>query len=58
MDPNETLRKMLDLSAEVLRGDDSEDNCIALAQAVEDMHTWIIKGGFLPDRWKTKETTK
>ena len=53
MDPNETLRRMINLAAHINDTDfPTTDDSVVLAELVMDLHTWIIKGGFLPDRWE------
>ena len=60
MDPNETLRQILNLAPVILAADfATDDDTIAagheLAGLVMDLHAWIIKGGFLPDRWEVAQ---
>ena len=52
MDPNETLRQLLDLAAEIQENPDSTEDADDLAGHVLNLHLWLIKGGFLPDRWE------
>ena len=58
MDPNETLRQMIALASRIESADfpttwnDRWNDSVVLAGLVRDLHEWIIKGGFLPDRWE------
>lgn len=45
MDPNACLEEILSLCA----GDDPD--ALRLIELMEALDGWIIKGGFLPDRW-------
>ena len=55
MDPNETLRRMRELAAEIPKLDMESlaDHWKAteLAELVEALDNWITKGGFLPAAW-------
>jgi hypothetical protein len=59
MDPNATLAEMLGL-AEVIQqeyGDTDgngvdQDDANRLAELVEALNSWIMKGGFLPKAWR------
>lgn len=62
MDPNATLQLIIDKAARILEdhGDDStghpyydvnQDDAVELAEAVQNLHTWLIRGGFLPNVW-------
>jgi hypothetical protein len=62
MDPNETLKKMLSLATDIQTAVDALDEddldepdlrAADLASAVQDLHTWIQKGGSLPSAWQT-----
>ena len=57
MDPNATLREMLDLAAEFrgLQDQDDEihsDDAARLGELFDALHDWITGGGFLPDLWR------
>lgn len=53
MDPNETLRQMLDLSREIQKSENGTAyDADKLASLIIDLHWWIMQGGFLPDRWE------
>lgn len=62
MDPNETLKAMLEKAKEVIElieeGDDVYEECpemaLELANYVVALDTWIHNGGFLPDRWENR----
>ena len=67
MDPNATLRKILELQANLLRTiDDSregslilreiEDAASELCDTIGALDTWLTKGGFLPERWDVKRS--
>lgn len=58
MDPNITLKEMLDLVATINRDyEDPEgngvdqDDAASLAGSVETLDAWLRKGGFLPRDW-------
>jgi hypothetical protein len=52
MDPNETLKSIRDLAAEILRND-GYDRVAGdrLAEEVTALDKWLSTGGFLPDAW-------
>lgn len=51
MDPNTTLKEMLELSDKI--GAESEDqDADRLAELVYALHGWVSTGGFLPDQWQ------
>jgi hypothetical protein len=60
MDPNETLRMILEKSHKILANTDMDDPNLAeqailaddLAEAITNLHEWICKGGFLPNMWR------
>ena len=63
MDPNACLKEILQLSDAIRRMLDSDDGyqedqvcdlASDLADHVENMHTWIITGGFLPSLWNNR----
>ena len=60
MDPNATWAQMMDLAEMILKGaEESNDgfgpeDAVALAERVEALNTWIMKGGFLPKAWERK----
>ena len=55
MDPNATLAIMLDraecIQASVDAGNEVDHEASELADAVMNLHTWLQKGGFLPEQW-------
>lgn len=60
MDPNQTLKEMLEVSSGIIYDVDAgasvdTDDAIRLAELVRNLHVWICKGGFLPDKWVNKE---
>ncbi len=52
MDPDETLRRLLDLSQELVESGDDEAQ--EMAEAFLSLHEWIVNDGFLPKVWKSK----
>ena len=57
MDPDANLEEMMTLVAEINAATDIGDpvSCEAasrLAELVDAMHTWIVNGGALPQRWR------
>jgi len=52
MDPNETLRRIRELSE---RGYD-EDDAASVVEAFRDLDEWLSKGGFLPSAWSWEAT--
>jgi hypothetical protein len=59
MDPNATLREMLELANAVLDNEDKSDgevvaNAVNLADAVLTLDAWLRRGGFLPTAWRQK----
>lgn len=51
MDPNETLRRMRELTRKIVQDSEESEDAVALAEYVEVIDTWITKGGFLPSAW-------
>jgi hypothetical protein len=60
MDPNTTLKEMLELAARVIRMIDHNDatlmndfemNASSLAERVQALDQWMTNGGFLPEKW-------
>ena len=60
MDPNEALRRLLDLAESTQRdavggfdyGINLTGRAIDMAELVEALDSWIVAGGFLPERWE------
>jgi hypothetical protein len=52
MDPNETLKRMLELAVRRINGDADANDAQALAQAVLDLDGWLRSGGFPPTDWR------
>lgn len=57
MDPNENLRLQLRISKSIMAAIDKgksvdEEDANRLAELVESLDQWILRGGFLPKRWK------
>lgn len=58
MDPDETLRGIVESANAVLNdeADTYPDNlgsdATALAEGVQNLHTWLMGGGFLPAAWR------
>lgn len=69
MDPNETLKRMLELAPMLISGKDESkkytspnlsDSELAeigseLAQCVDELDCWIRKGGMLPSDWTPED---
>jgi hypothetical protein len=56
MDPNETLRRLRDLSQTIIGADENEsEDALALAELVQAMDGWLKRGGFLPTEWNREE---
>ena len=51
MDPNATLDLIRTLRGAVFAGTADTDDITALAEACENLDTWLSRGGFLPDDW-------
>jgi len=59
MDPEANLKEMLELAASLITWADSdevgehidEDDAVRLAELVQALNEWIMKGGFLPRPW-------
>ena len=59
MDPDELLRKLLELSMQVCRNPSFESGAVELAEGIQNLDQWLEKGGFLPIRWeKNRERTR
>jgi len=53
MDPNQALKDALDAAWEIINeSNDSPTTAHELAEALTALDMWIVKGGFLPSRWK------
>ena len=59
MDPNATLKEMVELAESIQQdyGDTDgngvdQDDANRLAELVEALNGWILKGGFLPKAWR------
>ena len=58
MDPNVTLQEILQICVDIAERDDcdSKGGCydyevIELVNAIDNLHGWLSKGGFLPEAW-------
>ncbi len=51
MDPNETLERLRELAAIIVRSDDDATAAYELADAVQNLDQWLSNGGFLPQAW-------
>jgi hypothetical protein len=54
MDPNANLKEQREIAKRIL-SDDGEDtgyDAVRLAELVEALDEWIMKGGFLPKEWR------
>lgn len=58
MDPNALLKDMLEVANDILNGHGEIADAVELAQKIIDLHTWIIKGGFLPKSWTPSSVKK
>lgn len=62
MDPNENLRKQLELSSLILSDDSSTSILFSradeLAYLVVSLNQWIRNGGALPDLWFKKKDSE
>ena len=52
MDPDACLADILWTVKEHLRGDEGVDYDL-LCERIDSLDQWIVKGGYLPERWKT-----
>lgn len=48
MDPNETLRRLLEWA----NGEDTGTNSADAMEMFLDLHNWIVNKGMLPDDWR------
>jgi hypothetical protein len=61
MDPNEALRQIRVIVADVLEGNAPEPppDIDVLAELIDGLDGWLVKGGALPSAWTaTQETRK
>lgn len=56
MDPNANLKEQLEIARAILSDDeyDTGYDAVRLAELVEALNEWIVKGGFLPKDWSRK----
>ena len=58
MDPNATLSRLRELSAEITKafhaGDNATDMGAEMADLFDALDQWITRGGFLPTDWNRK----
>jgi hypothetical protein len=52
MDPNETLRQIRTLANRILNDEYTEYDSLELAELIDSLDNWILKGGFLPNNWQ------
>lgn len=58
MDPNAALKRITELSEDIIQGDNTLDyeslrqRAEELAETVIGLDEWISKGGFLPTAWR------
>jgi len=52
MDPNQTLKELLEMVAKTYTGEDIDAQ--EIAEHFEALHFWICRGGFLPKQWEKK----
>ena len=57
MDPNATLREILEVAKEILNHNESvySPDAECLASLNLSLHRWIMSGGALPELWTRKE---
>lgn len=59
MDPNENLKQQLELAGAILHlyhqdsGYDATEDAARLAELVQALNDWIVRGGFPPAAWRT-----
>jgi hypothetical protein len=60
MDPNANLKEQRELTQRIMRAfDEANSNGIdqedanRLAELVQALDEWLVKGGFLPESWRT-----
>lgn len=58
MDPNETLRLLLAIAERIHDGDERPHDAGELADLVDNLDSWLSKGGFLPERWSRDGATR
>jgi len=52
MDPDANLEEQLRIVKRILEADGCDaDDIVRLAELVDALDGWIVKGGFLPRRW-------
>ncbi len=51
MDPNETLKLIRDRCKAILASEESSDPAYFLAEDIDNLDTWLSRGGFLPADW-------
>ena len=60
MDPDENLKQQLELAGAILHlyhqdsGYDATDDAVRLAELVQALNDWIVRGGFPPDAWSRR----
>jgi hypothetical protein len=52
VDPDANLAEQKRIAARVLRGDPCDGDLERAADLVEALDEWLVKGGFLPARWR------
>jgi hypothetical protein len=63
MDPNQLLDDLREMTVAVLGGtatrdaglEDLEDMLYHLSEMIDDLDTWLTKGGFPPDDWMPRK---
>ena len=61
MDPNECLRRLLEIAERVIESDsldDAEQDALDMSELILGLDTWIRRNGFLPDRWVNTSLVK
>lgn len=51
MDPNALLTQIRDLSLKIRLGDGSEGDAEELADKINDLDRWLMRGSYLPNQW-------
>lgn len=59
MDPDANLKEQRLLAQTILHGDDADSidtgDAVRLAELVQALDEWLVKGGFLPTAWQHKK---
>lgn len=63
MDPDSNLREQRKLAESIMKSFDSDEGVDAhdaarLAELVDALDQWLVRGGFLPSRWQVAQASK